>query len=306
MDNLQPLQSLPGYAGWLFAFWMGAIVGSFLNVVVWRLPRGQSLNTPPSTCPKCGHRIMPWENIPILSWLFLRGRCSQCHLPISWRYPAGEAAMGVLFCLAAHRVIRSGLPLETVVGAWWLAGSALTLARIDFEHRMIPDKVTYAGMAAAAILALALPFGRAAIAAPAPLHSGAIFAGRALSAIREAIPGSPGTRMAALADCMLGALAGALIIAAARAIGNAYLKRLRKKGAAGLPEEAMGLGDLKMLAMTGAFLGADACVYITAAASMLAFFWCLIRNAGKNQPLSARSVAFAPFLAIPTLLWLVI
>ena len=88
----------------------GACVGSFLNVVVWRLPRGESLWSPPSHCPKCGHAIRAWENVPILSWLFLRGRCSQCGLPISLQYPLVELATMLLFLAVWWRV--SARPLH--------------------------------------------------------------------------------------------------------------------------------------------------------------------------------------------------
>jgi leader peptidase (prepilin peptidase)/N-methyltransferase len=89
---------------WLFLTLMGAfglIFGSFANVVIWRLPRRESLSQPPSHCPKCGTPIRPWDNVPIVSWLLLRGRCRDCGEPISWRYPAVEALSGALWVLAA-------------------------------------------------------------------------------------------------------------------------------------------------------------------------------------------------------------
>lgn len=298
------IYDFPGYFGW-FAFCFGAIIGSFLNVVVWRIPRGMSLNTPPSTCPNCGHRILPWENIPIISWVCLRGKCSACHKPISWKYPAGEAAVGVLFWLIWRRVQIEHLPLATLLGCWWLAGSILSLARIDFERRVIPNKVTYAGLIAALICAIVFPLGRPAVAAPDLLHSGAIVTGRILQKLCVAFPDMAGMRMAALTDCLLGAAFGALIIAIVRFFGGLYLRRLRRRQVENVPEEAMGLGDVKMLAMVGAFLGVDAVIYIIAIGSLLACVWGIVFRGIGAQKASLCSLPFAPFIAIPTLIWLI-
>ncbi len=298
------IYEFPGYFGW-FAFCFGAIIGSFLNVVVWRIPRGMSLNTPPSTCPNCGHRIWPWENIPIISWICLRGKCSGCHKPISWKYPAGEAAVGVLFWLIWRRVQIEHLPLETLLGCWWLAGAILSLARIDFECKVLPNKVTYSGLIAALIFAVVFPLGRPAIAAPEMLHSGAIVTGKLLQKICTAIPSMPGMRVASVADCLLGAAFGALIVAIVRLIGGLYLRKLKRRNAENIPDEAMGLGDLKMLAMIGAFLGIDAVIYITAIGSLLACVWSVVfRGIAPKKNAALSELPFAPFVAIPTLIWL--
>ena len=295
---------LPGYFGW-FAFCFGAIIGSFLNVVVWRVPRGMSLNTPPSTCPNCGHRILPWENIPIISWLCLRGKCSGCHKPISWKYPAGEAAVGVLFWLIWRRVQIEMLPLETLLGCWWLAGAILSLARIDFERHVLPNLVTYSGLIAALLFAVVLPLGRPALFAPGLLHSGAIVCGKLLQMIYTAVPNTLGIRLAATADCVTGAALGALIVAIVRYLGGLYLRRLKRRGEDNVPDEAMGLGDLKMMTMIGAFLGVDAVIYITAVGSLLACVWSLIFRGIAPQKVSLYELPFAPFVAIPTLVWLI-
>ncbi len=168
----------------IIGFVIGAVVGSFLNVVVWRLPRGMSLVTPPSTCPKCGHRIRPWENIPIVSWVFLGGKCSRCHLPISWKYPAGETAAGILYALIAVRVYREGLPLSTMFPWFWFAGAILAVARTDFESHVIPNVVTYSGMAAALAFSILLPYTRPALAAPGNPDFGTLLTERLVTAIR--------------------------------------------------------------------------------------------------------------------------
>ena len=115
----------------------GLLVGSFVNVVVHRVPRGQSIVSPPSSCPACGHRIGPLENIPVLSWLALGGRCSSCKAPIAIRYPLVELAVGSLFALSA---LEYG---PTLAGAAACLLSALLVAILffDLDHLLIPDSL---------------------------------------------------------------------------------------------------------------------------------------------------------------------
>lgn len=117
----------------VFAF--GLVIGSFLNVVIWRIPREESIVNPPSHCPKCGHQIKPWENIPVLSYLFLRGSCSNCKTNISARYPLVEALTGILFLLV---FMKFGL---TWVSGLFMYFTALLIAItfIDIDHLIIPD-----------------------------------------------------------------------------------------------------------------------------------------------------------------------
>lgn len=128
-----------------FAFVFGAVIGSFLNVVVYRLPRHESLVSPGSHCPSCGTPIKPYDNIPVLGWLLLRGRCRSCRARISVRYPAIEALTAVLalaVVLLRHSVhdIALGLVLVLVL---------MPVALIDLEHRIIPNKITGAAAVAA-------------------------------------------------------------------------------------------------------------------------------------------------------------
>jgi leader peptidase (prepilin peptidase) / N-methyltransferase len=134
-----------------FAFAFGAIVGSFLNVVAYRLPRGESLSRPRSRCPSCETPIRPYDNVPILSWLALRGRCRSCRAPISPRYPLVEATTGALCALV---VVAKGADQDALPGlALVLVLVPITL--IDLEVRLIPNALTLTGaVAAVALVAL--------------------------------------------------------------------------------------------------------------------------------------------------------
>lgn len=116
---------------------LGLIIGSFLNVVIWRLPRGESLARPNSRCPKCGARIRFYDNIPVVSWLLLRGRCRNCGAEIAKRYPLVEALTGAVFLgIALARGVDDDLAL-------WLplAAVLIAVAGIDLDHQIIPNKI---------------------------------------------------------------------------------------------------------------------------------------------------------------------
>jgi leader peptidase (prepilin peptidase)/N-methyltransferase len=116
---------------------LGLIIGSFLNVVIWRLPRGESIAKPNSACPACGRGIRPWDNVPVLSWLVLRGRCRECGAPISPRYPIVEALTAAVFVgVALARGVEDDL-------AVWLPFAAvlIAVAGIDLDHRIIPNRI---------------------------------------------------------------------------------------------------------------------------------------------------------------------
>jgi leader peptidase (prepilin peptidase) / N-methyltransferase len=131
----------------------GLIIGSFLNVVAYRLPRGESLAHPPSHCPSCGAPIKPYDNIPVLSWVLLRGRCRNCKTPISARYPLVELTTGVLYALVmwARWDDAAGIALGIV-----LVTILIPIAIIDFEHRIIPNRIT--GPAAIVAILIGLLF----------------------------------------------------------------------------------------------------------------------------------------------------
>ncbi|HSM14962.1 MAG TPA: prepilin peptidase [Thermoanaerobaculia bacterium] len=191
---------------WFLVLWAGAlglIVGSYLNVLAHRLPRGISTVTPRSRCPACGAAIRARDNLPVVSWLLLRGRCRDCGAPIPARYPLVEAVTGLAF---AGAVARFGFGLEALVAAV-LCALLVALAAIDVEHLLLPDRLTLPG--------IALGLGAQLVVSGGSLARG-------------------------LAGALVGA--GILLVLA----GAWQLLR---------GVEGMGLGDVKMLAMIGAFLG---------------------------------------------------
>ncbi len=152
--SLVTLEDLPGPFVTAVAVALGLVFGSFLNVVIYRLPRGESLSHPPSRCPGCGKAIRIYDNIPVLGWLLLLGRARCCKIRISVRYPLIEA-LGGLLAWAIVRMIVFELPEETV---WWkvvlifsaylaLALGLLAASFIDLDHMYLPDQITLGGAA---------------------------------------------------------------------------------------------------------------------------------------------------------------
>ena len=141
-----------------FSFGLGACIASFLNVVIWRVPRGESIVSPPSHCPKCNAAIKWYQNIPILSWLALRGKCANCKAPISPRYILIETLGGVLFLAAFCKYGRDGelafAALDTT-GAWIWISLMIVGSMIDFDHKLLPDFVTVGGMVLGLLYAVA-------------------------------------------------------------------------------------------------------------------------------------------------------
>ncbi|GAA3125388.1 A24 family peptidase [Planomonospora alba] len=135
---------------------LGLLVGSFLNVVVHRVPRAESLLRPGSHCPRCQAPVRPWQNVPVLSWLALRGRCAACAAPISLRYPLVELATALLFAAVAARIgTAPDLPAYL-----YLAAVAVALSLIDFEVKRLPDVIVLPSyLVAAALLAPAAAAG---------------------------------------------------------------------------------------------------------------------------------------------------
>jgi leader peptidase (prepilin peptidase)/N-methyltransferase len=205
-------------------FLFGLCVGSFLNVCIHRLPKGESVVSPRSRCPRCAAPIAAYDNIPIVSFLVLGGRCRQCGAPISLVYPSVELLTAGTLTLV---YLRFGLTLEALKAAL-LAAALLVLIFTDWQARLLPDRVTLPGMAAGFVFAVVLP-----------LRDGT-------SAMLLRAAGAPELPVAALslADALLAALVGGGLLFA---LGEAWY---RLRGV-----EAMGLGDVKMMAMVGLFFG---------------------------------------------------
>jgi leader peptidase (prepilin peptidase)/N-methyltransferase len=191
-----------------FAGVLGAIFGSFLNVVAYRLPRRESLITPASHCPECGTPVRPYDNVPILSWLLLRGHCRKCKARISPRYPLIEAG-AALMCIGAVLThdTAAGIALSIT-----LVLLLVPIAAIDLEHRIIPNELTAIGAVLALVIGTALdPSGE-----PARLIAGAAAGGFFLLAAL-AYPGGMGmgdVKLAAMMGLFLGAaVAPAILIA---------------------------------------------------------------------------------------------
>jgi leader peptidase (prepilin peptidase)/N-methyltransferase len=206
-----------------FAAVFGAAVGSFLNVVVYRLPRRESLISPSSRCPGCGTPIKPYDNIPVIGWLLLRGRCRACGEAISPRYPMIEAltaALAVAVVLVKHSA-------HDIVLGLVLVGILVPIALIDLEHRIIPNKITLpAAVAAIGIGLLTRPSG-----VPEQLISGAA-AGGFLLMFALAYPRGMGmgdVKLAAVLGLFLGrsvAVAVLVGVLAGTLVGTAIMARL--------------------------------------------------------------------------------
>jgi len=208
-------------------FILGLAFGSFLNVCIYRLPLGMSVVTPRSACPQCKHPIALYDNIPILSWLILAGRCRQCKARISPRYLTIELLTGVLF-LACYWFFGPTLStLKYCTFAFLLLGLIFT----DAETKLLPDKLTLPGLALGLVFSLLVPVND--------------LASQFLPGmVNLPFSGDLSIRIMSLVDSVLGAALGASFIYGAGAI------YLRWRGM-----EGMGFGDVKLMAMVGAFLG---------------------------------------------------
>ena len=223
-------QSLPTDFGAIVAFLFGLVFGSFLNVVIYRVPRGLSVVKPRSACPNCGTQIRAYDNVPVLSWVFLRGRCRDCGHPISARYAIVELLCGFLFVSALYYAapVASALQLWTFLKLCIFFFLLLGLIFIDFEHHLLPDVLTLPGLLIGLIFSLEVPVSGL----PALITHRLLILKWPLWAI-------------SLLDSAVGGAVGALFI---YAVGEIYFRVRHVEG--------MGFGDVKLMGMVGAFLGA--------------------------------------------------
>ena len=227
LASLEALLGIPEYFGYLFVFVIGASIGSFLNVVIYRVPNELSL-LPSSKCPKCGTGIKPWHNVPILGWLMLGGKCASCKEPIAGRYPAVELLTALLFCLVYWQVgLTPYLPVALAFAATMTA-----LVFIDAEHMILPNVITYPMFIIALIIRVAFPIA----------FAGNYFSDTLYGPVSW-LAGYPAWAVS-LAGAVLGTLVGGGLLWAVGAIWKAL------RGV-----DAMGLGDVKLLFGIGALLG---------------------------------------------------
>jgi leader peptidase (prepilin peptidase) / N-methyltransferase len=222
---------------------LGLAIGSFLNVCIHRIPRGQSLAHPGSRCPTCGYALRWYDNVPVVSYAALGGRCRKCRAPISVRYPLVEVATMCLFVL--YGTLLGWTPL--LVPRLFFACAMVVLFAIDLEHHLLPDVITLPGIVLGLVSSAVLP---------------------------------PGLR-----DALIGAVAGGGVL---WVVGEAYY---RYSG-----QEGMGGGDVKMLAMIGAFLGWELMLLTLVLSSLVGSFVGLFLILSKRGGLK-YALPYGTFLA---------
>jgi len=246
------------------AFPLGLIFGSFLNVVIARLPRGESILSPPSSCPRCKTRIRPWDNIPVLSFLLLRGRCRSCRKPISWRYPVVELTAGILLWQLAERVHD---PATLVPQAAFLL-ALVAVAWIDLDTRTIPDAVTIPGVGVGLAASLFGPPGLAAA------LLGAAAGGFSLWLVGYAYERATGVPGMGGGDVKLAAMMGAFL-GAGGVFGAIFLASLAGS-IFGVLLIARGKGDKRSAIPFGTFLAPSAVALLLYGDSLFRWYRSLI------------------------------
>ena len=253
------MENIPLWYGLVLFFALGACVGSFYNVIVYRMPRGISLINPPSHCPLCKKRIPIRYNLPIVGWLWLRGKSACCKQPISVIYPIGESLCGLLGALALFSV-NCGIPFRAPVANWvdalamfWLLLGMYPVCAVDVKYKLIPDSISVGGIVVGLVLSM--------------------------------FPGGITPFQSLLGVACAG---GGLWL-----LGLIATKVLKK--------EAMGFGDVKLLAGYGALMGLDAAVEVLILASFLGILimipWAKIMER-KGRTDGSGQIPFGPFLAV--------
>ncbi len=243
---------------WLFVF--GACIGSFLNVCIHRLPRDLSLAAPGSQCPECRSPIRWYDNIPLVSYALLGGRCRYCQGGISARYAGVEALTGLLFvwlyywfCLRLHR------PVGVFVVYAALTAALIAATFIDFDFHIIPNEITFSGIALAP----------------------------AASFLAPEIHGAGLSRWAAVGHSLVGVLVGGGVVLAVALIGQVIFRK-----------EAMGLGDVKLMAFVGGVTGWQVAVI----AFFVAPFFGLLMGIPNWIRKGRHVIPYGPFLSLATLI----
>jgi leader peptidase (prepilin peptidase) / N-methyltransferase len=210
----------------IFYVLLGLVIGSFLNVCIYRIPLGKSIVFPGSGCPNCGTPIRPYDNIPVLSYLLLRGKCRSCGNPISLQYPVVELLTGLAFYGCAQTWHFTS---PTYVNSLFLS-IIIVLVFTDYHHQILPNVLTIPGAVAGFLLS---PFQ---------------FTGLYTDVLSNRLASQFGLEDSGLALSLLGSLLGAVIGAGSLFAVAFFYEKVRKR-------QGLGMGDVKMMAMVGAFLG---------------------------------------------------
>lgn len=329
MENLRALfatvsgAAVPGGAtlalaaeAWLpcavFAALVGACIGSFLNVCIYRIPLDQSVVRPGSHCMSCGAPIRWYHNLPVLSYFLLRGRCASCGARFSFRYAAVELLVALLFLLVlglfppagaapplgmrwlAVPVAEDGaasLRALWQIPVFWLFVSGLVVATfVDLDHLIIPDSVTIGGAAAGLLLSALVP----------EMQLRFVLEPDAAGGAARLVPELARTWRDGLALGALGAAAGSVPLYLVRAAGTWWFRR---RGRIGPEDYAMGLGDIKFIAALGAFLGWPGALFCIGGGAFLGVLVAVPLMALGRRSLLDR-IPFGPYLAAAGLLWL--
>ncbi len=236
---------------YIYAFIFGAVVGSFLNVCIYRLPESRSIVSPPSACPNCGTLIRWYDNIPIFSFLILRAKCRACHAPVSWRYPLVEALNGTLTLLL---FMKYGFSL-TFPALFIFCSALVVITFIDLDHQIIPDEISLPGIVIGFIFSFFLPWN-------------------------------------GWLNSLLGILFGG---------GSLFLVAWGYEKLTG--KEGMGGGDIKLLAMMGAFLGWRSILFIIFSASLIGSLIGVTTMLIQKKD-TKLAIPFGPFLAFGAVLYI--
>ncbi len=245
-------------------FVLGLLVGSFLNVCIYRLPRSLSIVSPPSACPACNAPVRPWDNVPLVSYMLLGGKCRNCRGPISFRYPFVELLNGVLhWSVVTCFGIGWHVPLICM-----LVSALVVITFIDLDFQIIPDSITLPGIVIGLLSASFL------LPDPFTVHHSAF----------GLQPSAPGLSIVGFMNALAGLLLGG---------GLFYLIALLSRG-------GMGGGDIKMMAMVGAFMGWKAILLTTFIGSLSGSLVGIFLMVAKGKGRKTR-IPFGPFLALGAL-----
>ena len=228
LTSFESLTGLPEFAGYIFIFLLGAMIGSFLNVVIHRVPNEESIIFPNSACPQCEKPIKPYDNIPLFSWLILGGKCRNCKNPISIRYPAVELLTALLYILVFWQIgFNAFLPVALV-----FVTTIIALIFIDAENMILPDVINFPLLFFAVLVRIIYP----------------VFIGSEYFTDLKIYPLNLMVDYPVWLVSLIGAILGGLMGGGSLWLVGEIWKRLRGV-------EAMGFGDVKMMFAVGALLG---------------------------------------------------